>query len=70
MCFTSGLEYIYYLVNDNDCILHKVLDYMIATNVKLAMLTHIFDIVDQLLRPAFASNYNAIAQDVDCLEWK
>ena len=55
-------EYVRYLVDYDDRVLPKVLDCMVATNVKPAVLAYIFDIVDRLL--AFASEDDAIARDV------
>ncbi|KAG6382181.1 armadillo-type protein [Boletus reticuloceps] len=60
--WASRPEYVRYLVDYDDRVLLKVLDCFVATNVKPAVLTHIFDIVDRLL--ALASEDDAIAQDV------
>ena len=60
--WASRLEYIRYLVHYDDRVLPKVLDCLVATNVKPAVLTHVFDIVDCLL--AFSSEDDAIAENI------
>jgi U3 small nucleolar RNA-associated protein 20 len=59
--WASRPEYVRYLVDYDDRVLPKVLDCLVATNVKPAVLTHIFDIVDRLL--AFSED-DAIAQSI------
>ena len=59
--WASRPEYVRYLVDYDDRVLHKVLDCLVATNVKPAVLTHIFDIVDRLL---VFSEDDAIAQSI------
>lgn len=60
--WASRPEYVRYLVDYDDRVLPKVLDCLVATNVKPAVLTHIFDIVDRLL--AFSSEDDMIAQRI------
>ena len=60
--WASRPEYVRYLVDYDERVLRKVLDCLIATNVKPAVLTHIFDIVDRLL--AFSSEDDRIARNV------
>ena len=60
--WASRPEYVRYLVDYDARILPKVLDCLVATNVKPAVLMHIFDIVDRLL--AFSSEDDTIAQTV------
>ncbi|KAG8220545.1 armadillo-type protein [Butyriboletus roseoflavus] len=59
--WASQPEYVRYLVDYDDRVLPKVLDCLVATNVKPAVLTHVFDIVDRLL--AFSED-DAIAQRI------
>ncbi|KIJ63496.1 hypothetical protein HYDPIDRAFT_133895 [Hydnomerulius pinastri MD-312] len=60
--WASRPEYIRYLVDYDSRVLPKVLDCLIATNVKPAVLTLIFDIVDRLL--AFSAEDASLAEAV------
>ena len=60
--WVSRPEYVRYLVDYDDRVLPKVLDCLVATNVKPVVLTYVFDIVDCLL--AFSSQDNAIAERI------
>lgn len=60
--WASRPEYVRYLVDYDDRVLPKVLDCLVAVNVKPAVLTHIFDIVDSLL--ALSSEDNVIAESI------
>ena len=60
--WASRPEYVRYLVDYDDRVLPKVLDCLVATNVKPTVLTHILEIVDSLL--AFSSEDDAIAESI------
>ncbi|KAG9319004.1 hypothetical protein JVU11DRAFT_1124 [Chiua virens] len=60
--WASRPEYVYYLVDYDHRVLRKVLDCLVATNVKPAVLMHVFDIVDRLL--AFSSEDDVIVERI------
>ncbi|KAH7883427.1 armadillo-type protein, partial [Phlebopus sp. FC_14] len=60
--WSSRPEYVRYLVDYDDRALPKILGCLVATNVKPAVLTLVFDIVDRLL--AFSLGDNALSDAV------